>query len=109
MLEAPGRVMTKDPTGKITWAFRGEPENMYQVCHNEWFAAIRAGKELNAGEFMANSTMLGLLGREAAHTGQRITWDQLLASNQDLAPDNYKLSDARPVPPVPTPGKYKLI
>lgn len=109
MLEAPGRVMTKDPTGKIIWAFRGEPANMYQVCHNEWFAAIRAGKELNAGEFMANSTMLGLLGREAAHTGQRITWEQLLASSQDLAPDNYKLSDARPVPPVPVPGTHKLI
>ena len=81
---------------------------MYQVCHNEWFAAIRAGKELNAGEFMAKSTMLGLLGREAAHTGQRITWDQLLASNQDLAPDEFKLSDAHPVLPVPIPGKHKF-
>lgn len=57
MLEAPGRVMTKDVSGKITWAYRGEPANMYQVCHNEWFAAIRAGKELNAGEFMAKSTI----------------------------------------------------
>lgn len=108
MLEAPGRVMTKDISGKITWAYRGEPANMYQVCHNEWFAAIRAGKELNAGEFMANSTMLGLLGREAAHTGQRITWDQLLASNQDLSPDEFALSDAHPVPPVPVPGKHIL-
>jgi predicted dehydrogenase len=108
MLEAPGRVMTKDPSGKITWAFRGEEDNMYQICHNEWFAAIRAGKELNAGEYMANSTMLGLLGREAAHSGQRITWDQLLASNQDLAPDEFKLSDSHPVSPVPVPGKYKF-
>lgn len=108
MLEAPDRVMTKDVSGKITWAYRGQPANMYQVCHNEWFAAIRAGKELNAGELMAKSTMLGLLGREAAHTGQRITWDQLLASNQDLAPDEFKLSDAHPVLPVPVPGKHKF-
>ncbi len=107
-LEAPDRVLTKDPSGKITWAFRGKEDNMYQICHNEWFAAIRAGKELNSGEYMANSTMLGLLGREAAHSGQRITWDQLLASNQDLAPDEFKLSDAHPVPPVPVPGKHKF-
>jgi predicted dehydrogenase len=108
VLEAPGRVMTKDVSGKITWAYRGEPENMYQVCHNEWFAAIRAGNELNAGEFMAGSTMLGLLGREAAHTGQRVTWEQLQASVQDLSPDDFKLSDAHPVAPVPVPGKYKF-
>jgi len=108
MLEAPTRVMTKDPAGKITWAFRGESANMYQICHNEWFAAIRAGKELNAGEYMANSTMLGILGREAAHTGQRITWDELWASNQDLAPDEFQLTDERPVPPVPVPGIYKF-
>lgn len=108
MLQAPSRVMTKDPAGKITWAYRDEPANMYQVCHNEWFAAIRAGKELNSGEYMAKSTMLGLLGREAAHSGQRITWNQLLASNQDLAPDEFKLSDSHPVAPVPVPGVYKF-
>jgi len=107
-LEAPTRVMTKDVTGKITWAYRGQPENMYQVCHNEWIAAIRAGEEMNAGEFMANSTMLGLLGREAAHSGQRITWEELWASNQDLAPDALKLSDKHPVAPVPIPGTYKF-
>lgn len=107
-LEAPSRVLTKDPSGKITWAYRGEPANMYQVCHNEWIAAIRAGEELNTGEFMANSTMLGMIGREAAHTGQRITWDQMWASDQDFAPDDLKMGDKRPVAPVPVPGKYKF-
>lgn len=107
-LEAPNRVLTKDPAGKITWAYRGEPENMYQVCHNEWFAAIRAGKELNAGEFMVNSTMLGMIGREAAHSGQRITWEQMWASNQDLAPDTLKMGDKFEEAPVPVPGVYKF-
>lgn len=108
-LEAPGRVLTKDPSGKVTWAYRGQADNMYQVEHNEWFAAIRSGKELNAGEYMANSTMLGLLAREAAQTGQRITWEQIWGASQDLAPDNLQLGDQFPVPPVPVPGKYKLI
>ncbi|MFK7850483.1 MAG: Gfo/Idh/MocA family protein [Akkermansiaceae bacterium] len=107
-LEAPTRVMTKDTSGKITWAYRGKNSNMYQVCHNEWVAAIREGKELNTGEFMANSTMLGMLGREAAHTGKRITWDEMWAANQDLAPDNLKMDDKRPVDPVPIPGQHKF-
>jgi predicted dehydrogenase len=107
-LEAPDRVLTKDRSQKIDWAFRGEPENMYQVCHNEWFAAIRKGEELNTGEYMANATMLGILGREAAHTGERITWEQLWKSDQNLAPDTLKLGDKNPVPEVPRPGIYKL-
>lgn len=107
-LEAPGRVLTKDKTGKITWAYRGTPENMYQICHNEWFAAIRAGKELNTGEFMVKSTMLAMLGREAAHSGQRITWEQMLASDHDLAPDTMQLADKYVEAPVPIPGVYKF-
>jgi predicted dehydrogenase len=107
-LEAPGRVFTKDPAGKMNWAYRAAPADMYQVCHNEWFAAIRKGEALNTGDRMVLSTMLGILGREAAHTGQRITWEELWKSEQDLAPDNLKLSDAHPVAPVPEPGTYKI-
>lgn len=107
-LEAPSRVMTKDAAGKPTWAFRGDTTDMYQVCHNEWFAAIRKGEPLNAGVYMANSTMLGILGREAAHSGQRITWEELWNSNQDLAPDTLKMSDSFPAEVIPTPGKYTL-
>jgi predicted dehydrogenase len=107
-LQAPGRVFTTNPDGKMTWAFRGQAANMYQVCHNEWFAAIRKGEPLNTGDRMVLSTMLGILGREAAHTGQRITWADLWKSEQDLAPDTLKLSDAHPVAPVPKPGTHKI-
>lgn len=107
-LEAPSRVMTKDKTGKITWAFRGQTTDMYQVCHNEWFAAIRKGDPINTGEYMANSTMLGILAREAAHTGQRVTWEDLWKSDQDFAPDNLKLNDTFATQTVPVPGTYKL-
>jgi len=108
IMEAPNRVVTKDFSGKTTWAFRGQAENMYQVCHNEWFAAVRKGEPLNTGEYMANSTMLGLLGREAAHTGQRVTWEEMWAANQDMAPDTLALGDKFPPAPIPVPGHYKL-
>jgi predicted dehydrogenase len=107
-LESPERVLTKDRSGKLTWAFRGDTTDMYQVCHNEWFAAIRSGTALNTGEYMANSTMLGILAREAAHTGERVTWEQLWKAEQDFAPDTLKLSDAFPVQPVAKPGVTKL-
>ncbi len=107
-LEAPGRVLTKDASGKVTWAYRGETADMYQVCHNEWFAAIRKGEPLNTGTYMANSTMLGILAREAAHTGQRITWDEIWKANQDLAPDTLKMTDSFPTQAVPIPGKHVL-
>ncbi len=108
-LEAPGRVLTKDISGKITWAYRGEGADMYQVCHNEWFAAIRKGEPLNAGNYMANSTMLAILAREAAHTGQRVTWEEVWKANQDLAPDTLKMGDSFPTQAVPVPGKYVLV
>lgn len=107
-LEAPGRVLTKDVAGKTNWAYRGEEADMYQVCHNEWFAAIRKGEPINAGTYMANSTMLAILAREAAHSGQRITWDEVWKANQDLAPDHLKMSDSFPTQAVPIPGKYML-
>jgi predicted dehydrogenase len=109
IMEAPDRVVTKDISGKIDWAYRGDNTNMYQVCHNEWFAAIRKGQPLNAGEYMANSTMLAILGREAAHSGQRITWNDLWNAKQDLAPDSLQMGDKHPTAEVPIPGRYKLV
>ena len=105
---SPGRCSIKDISGKTTWRVRpeeGKEDNMYQVCHNEFFAALRAGKIINTGEYMAKSTALGLLGREAAHTGKRVTWEDYWKSEEDQAPDNIKFSDSFPVAPVPEPGR----
>lgn len=109
---APNMPMVLGADGKKReWMYRAKPgveQNMYQSCHNEFFAALRRGEIINKGEYMANSTMLGLLGREAAHTGQRIKWDDLWKADQDEAPDDLKMSDSFPIAPVPKPGTYKL-
>ncbi|WP_193212029.1 Gfo/Idh/MocA family protein [Luteolibacter marinus] len=108
----PGSPMVLGPDGKKRqWMYRAKPgtqQNMYQVCHNEFFAALRKGEIINTGEYMANSTMLAILGREAAHTGQRITWKQLWEADQDQAPDSLAFPDSFPIAPVPVPGTYKL-
>ena len=55
---------------------------MYDVEHEGLFAAIRSGKTINNGDYMARSTMLAILGRMVDYTGQPIdvgTGDQLAA------------------------------
>ncbi|BDS07044.1 dehydrogenase [Oceaniferula spumae] len=104
----PNQPRAIDGEGKTTWRYKPEPgsvQNMYQVCHNEFFADLRAGKINNTGEYMANSTALAILGREAAHTGKRITWDQLFKNDEDMAPDSLKFEDSFAIAPVPVPGK----
>ena len=81
---------------------------MYQTEHDEFFAAIRAGKIINDGARMMNSTMMAILGRMAAYTGQVITWEQALNSKEDLTPAKYEWGPI-PTPAVALPGKTKFI
>lgn len=97
-------------TGKTRWIFQGEKNDMYQTEHDELFAAIRKNKPMNDGEWMARSTMLGILGRMAAYTGQTITWEDALHSNQVLGPaiDEFNWDLKWPGHEVAMPGKTKL-
>jgi len=81
----------------------GPKPNMYQVEHNELFASIRNGTPMNDGVWMANSTMMAIMGRMAAYTGQTITWDDALASTEDLTPARYELGEI-PAPAIAQPG-----
>lgn len=98
-------------SGKNNWEYQGEKIDMYQVQHNELFASIRAGKPLNDGLMMANSTMLGILARMVAYSGQTITWEQAINSNQVLGPDfnQYDWDLNWPVPEPAIPGMTKVL
>ncbi len=95
-------------TGPNEWKYTGPRPNMYQVEHNELFAAIRAGKRIDNSQYMAHSTMMAIMGRMAAYTGERITWDQALASKEELKPPKYEWG-AMPVAPVAMPGMTKFV
>jgi predicted dehydrogenase len=95
--------------GPNKWSYRGPSADMYQVEHNELFAAIRSGKTINDGDYMARSTLMGILGRMATYTGKRVTWDQALNSKENLMPEKLEMSASLPVPPVAMPGQTKLI
>src|SRR5262249_39883904 len=77
-------------TGENKWRFAksdSDKYNMYQQEHNELFASIRSGKPINNGEYMARSTLLGIMGRMAAYTGDLVTWDMAMNSEERLGPE----------------------
>ena len=80
---------------------------MYQNEHNELFAALRSGKTINNGDYMAKSTLMAIMGRMATYTGQNITWDMALNSKQDLSPAKYEFGELT-VAPVARPGVTKF-
>lgn len=93
-------------TGKVAWSYSGPTPNMYQVEHDELFQAIRSGTPKNDGDFMSQSTLMAIAGREAAFSGQTLTYDQVLQSKQSLVPERYAIDASPPKPVVPYPGAY---
>ena len=49
------------------------------------------------------------MGREAAYSGQKVTWDMMMNSKLDLLPKSFDYKDKVPVPPLPVPGTYKFV
>jgi predicted dehydrogenase len=90
------------------WRYGGPKNDMYQTEHDELFAAIRAGKPINNGEYMSNSTLLAIMGRMATYTGKAITWDMAMNSKEDLSPAKYEWGPM-PMPEVAKPGVTKFI
>lgn len=94
--------------GPKRWRFKGEDKNMYDLEHEALFNAIRKGEVINDGDRMMLSTLVGIMGREAAYTGQLLTWQQMLDCTQDLAPDSLKWGDSFKPTSMPMPGITKF-
>ncbi len=88
-------------TGKKPWKYDDETKftdaeaykkskvrSMYQQEHDELFASIRANKPMNDGKWMTRTNLLALAGRMAGYTGQTISLEKALASNETYFPEN---------------------
>jgi hypothetical protein len=53
--------------------------------------------------------MAALMGRMAAYTGEEVTWDQALNSEEHLVPQKFEWGMDNPVPPIPMPGQNKVV
>ncbi len=95
--------------GKVNWRFRGQKNAMYQQEHDELFASIRKGAAKNDGDWMSHSTMLGIMGRMAAYTGQQVTWEEAFNSKEQIVPETFDWKMKLPIAPMPVPGFTKLV
>ena len=109
-----GASRIETPQGK--WRYQGEGSDPYQVEHDKLFAAIRADEAYSEVERGAKSTLTAILGRMATYSGQKVTWDQALNSDIELAPEAYAWNAAPPTMPdsegrypIPTPGVTKSV
>jgi myo-inositol 2-dehydrogenase/D-chiro-inositol 1-dehydrogenase len=105
-------VMKYTIKGSNPWSFNRakskRDDSMYQNEHNELIASIRSGKPINNGDYMTKSTLMAIMGRMATYTGQVITWDMAMNSEEDLKPPRLEFGPL-PVPPVARPGVTKFV
>ena len=97
----------------LLWAFPQPEPNPYDLEWEDLIRAIRKDEPYNEVERGAKASLVTSMGRMAAHTGQIITFDGILNSDHEFAPEVDKLTIDGPAPlkanadgryPVPMPG-----
>jgi predicted dehydrogenase len=98
----------------LVWAFPQPEQNPYRLEWEHLINAIRKDKIYNEVRRGAEASLVTSMGRMAAHTGQEITFDDMLSCKHEFAPDVDKLTLTGPAPllaetstgryPVPQPG-----
>lgn len=107
----------KGYNGETIFEHRGkEDPNPYEVEHVKLFESIRNGGVISDTENGAKSTMSAILGRMATYSGKVVKWDEAMASNLALVPDQLTWDSPAPVQPnadgmynIPMPGKTKVL
>ncbi|AMV34068.1 putative oxidoreductase YcjS [Pirellula sp. SH-Sr6A] len=107
--EGTAKVLANKITGKVNWKYEGEKPSMYYLEHVALMNAIRRNEPINNGDYMCKSTLMAIMGREAAYSGQVIKWDDAMKSDLKLGPDNVTDWGDAPNPEVRMPGRYKFI
>lgn len=95
--------------GERPYKYEGSYENPRELQHRAFVDSIRAGRPLNEGQQLAESTMTVVLGRTAAYTGRMLNYSWVAKDSQlDLRPAKLELGPL-PVAPLAVPGKTELI
>jgi len=94
--------------GEKSWRWQGQCDP-YQIEHDKLFAAIRSGNPINSGDYMADSTLIGIMGQISCYTGQEVAWDQITASDFAYSPTPEACHDDMEPPTKPGPdGSYPV-
>ena len=99
-----------DRGGRQVWAVPGSIGAAYQQEHKDLVDSIRAGKPIVELKQTADSSLVAVMGRLAAYTGQRVTWEFVTKdSTLDLFPKHLAWDGSLPSPGHAVPGKTKLV
>ena len=102
-------------SNNIAWEAEGEQYPLHQYEWHVLLDAIRNDRRHNETERAVYADYASVMGRAAAHSGQRITWDAILASDfqyyADVASLDYDSeapvhADAEGRYPAPVPGVW---
>jgi myo-inositol 2-dehydrogenase / D-chiro-inositol 1-dehydrogenase len=105
------RLMQCRIEGETNWHYdkKHGDEEAHQAEHRPLFAAIRSGEPLNAGDYMARSTMVAVMGQLTCYSGREVTWDQMMKSDYVFLPrpEDVSLDMDPPVKPDAS-GEYPV-
>jgi hypothetical protein len=99
--------------GDVVWAYPDNEPSPYELEWIDLVEAIRQNKPYNEAARGTQASLVTSMGRMAAHTGQVVTYDEMLNSGHEFAPEVDKLVLDGPAPiqadangkyPVPQPG-----
>lgn len=100
----------------VQWAYEGNEQNPYHVEWEKLVKAIREDTPHNEVKRGVEASVVTSMGRMAAHTGQIVTYDDMLNCEHEFAPELDKLTKDSEAPlklapngkyPVPQPGLNK--
>jgi len=100
----------------LTWRYPPPEPSPYQLEWDHFMDAIRKDKPYNEAIRGAQASLVTSMGRMACHTGQIITYDDMLNCEHEFAPNLAELTFDGPAPlvadangkyPVPMPGIKK--
>jgi predicted dehydrogenase len=113
----PGKVRTfkgqRQEDSEVVWAYPQPEESPYTLEWKDLIDAIVNDQPYNEVPRGVEASVVTNMGRMAAHTGQEITYEQMLNCPHEMAPDvaNFKVGSPAPVTadadgryPMPMPG-----
>jgi predicted dehydrogenase len=102
----------------IAWTPTKDAYSPWQYEWNIFIDSIRNNRPHNETKRAVYSDLTSLMGRAACHTGQTVTWDQMMKSNFQFCDylDDLDFDSPAPVKadedgqfPVPIPGQWKEV
>lgn len=109
----PGKCRTfkgqKQDRKSVAWAFPQPEESPYALEWKDLLDAIARDVPYNEVPRGVQASLVGSMGRMAAHTGQEITYEQMLNCPHEMAPNIAEFSYKGPAPVMPdADGKYPV-